>query len=82
MRGTKLFPSKQRIDLSLTLHFGTTSKFASSSIVGNISINSTGVDIDLGSTPGTLNIKGTFKATSKLLYFAHRPFSPNDQPKT
>lgn len=50
-------------------------------MVGNISISSTGVDMDFDGIPGTLKINGTFKATSKLLYFAHKPFSPNDQPE-
>lgn len=80
--GTKLFPPKHISDLSLAfLHFGIPFIPASWASVGKISISSTGVLTALGGNPGMLKMSGTFRATSKLLYFAHRPFSPNDQPK-
>lgn len=47
---------------------------------GKMSTNSTGFDTVLGDNPGAINSSGTLNATSKLLYFAHRPFSPRDHP--
>jgi hypothetical protein len=91
MTGTTLTPSVQSFTrLELTGQSGgTTGKPANSTIVGNISTNSTRTLLDRYSlcwsliesvSPGTRRIRGTLTEISKLLYLDHSPCSAIDHP--